>query len=65
MSRREYFEAPIAVLTAFNELRRRDLLLGRMPEQAAPREQATRVTRDQRPTLRSFTLPRTDFAFPG
>lgn len=63
LARGGYAEPP--TLPAFNELRRRDLLQGHMPEQPAPREQATRVTRDQRPGLRAFTLPRTEFAFPG
>lgn len=50
-------------LATFNGLIRRDLLAGRMPQQAAPTERATRPRRDQRPGLRAFTLPRNDFAF--
>lgn len=56
-----YLTAP--PLEAFNEVRRRDLLEGQMPQQAAPTQKATRTTRDQRPGLRHFLLPRNDFAF--
>ena len=50
-------------VATFNNVIRRDLLAGRMPQQAAPTERATRPRRDQRPGLRAFTLPRNDFAF--
>ncbi len=44
-------------------VQRQDLKRGEMPEQPAPRPTVARVTRDQRPGLRMFTLPRNDFAF--
>lgn len=55
--------AVFPTLEAFNEVRRRDLLEGQMPKQATPTQKATRITRDQRPGLLHFLLPRNDFAF--
>lgn len=42
---------------------RRDLQQGHMPDQVASTARVTRAERDQRPTLRMFTLPRNDFAY--
>lgn len=61
--RHEYAEPPIPTFSEFNEVRRRDLLAGQMPAQAAPTQQATRPRSDQRPWLNRFLLPRNDFAF--
>ncbi|MBZ9712195.1 hypothetical protein [Deinococcus multiflagellatus] len=45
------------------ELQRADLAQSQMPMQAAPTQRTIRVTLDQRPALRMFTLPRNDFAY--
>lgn len=45
------------------EIQRADLARAQMPVQGAPTQRATRVTSDQRPSLRHFTLARNDFAY--
>lgn len=60
---REYLAPAFKLERTTDELIRADLLRPQPLALAAPTARAVRPTRDQRPALRLFTLPRADFAY--